>query len=181
MAGAPVGPLTLQVPGGPYVLDALGALAAGLELGFPAAGLRTGLAAFRGSARRMEWKGEVAGVRVYDSYAHHPAEIAGDLQAARALAGTGRLVVCFQPHLFSRTRLFGEQMGQQLGAADVVLVIDVYPAREAPVAGVTGALVAAAVPLPAGDVHLRAGGRTARCPAGRGRPIRRPGADARRR
>ena len=70
------------------------------------------------------------GVRVYDSYAHHPTEIAGDLAAARALAGEGRLVVAFQPHLVSRTRAFGAAMGEALGAADEVVVCDVYLARE---------------------------------------------------
>lgn len=97
----------------------------------------------------MEPKGEAAGIRVYDSYAHHPVEIAGDLQAGRALAGEGRLVVAFQPHLVSRTRIFGTAMGEALGAADEVVVLDVYLAREDPDPEVTGALVAGAVPLPA--------------------------------
>jgi UDP-N-acetylmuramate--alanine ligase len=95
----------------------------------------------------MEHKGEAGGVRVYDSYAHHPVEIAGDLQAARAVVGEGRLVVAYQPHLVSRTRIFGEQMGVALGAADEVVVLDVYLAREDPDPAVTGALVADAVPL----------------------------------
>lgn len=96
----------------------------------------------------MELKGEVDGIRVYDSYAHHPAEIAGDLRAARSLAGDGKVVAAFQPHLVSRTRIFGEQMGRELGAADEVVVLDVYVAREAPDESVTGRLVADAVPLP---------------------------------
>jgi UDP-N-acetylmuramate--alanine ligase len=93
-------------------------------------------------------------VRVYDSYAHLPAEIAGDLQAARALVGDGRLVVAFQPHLVSRTRIFGEAMGRALGAADEVVVLDVYVAREEPDPDVTGHLVADAVPLEPEHVHL---------------------------
>jgi len=93
----------------------------------------------------MERKGEAGGVRVYDSYAHHPVEIAGDLQAARALAGSGRLVVAYQPHLVSRTRIFGVAMGEALGAADEVVVLDVYVAREDPDPAVTGRLVADAV------------------------------------
>ena len=97
----------------------------------------------------MERKGEVGGVRVYDSYAHHPTEIAGDLAAARAVAGEGRVVVAFQPHLVSRTRIFGVAMGVALGAADEVVVLDVYLAREDADPAVTGALVADAVPLPA--------------------------------
>jgi UDP-N-acetylmuramate--alanine ligase len=105
----------------------------------------------------MEAKGEAAGVRVYDSYAHHPAEIAADLEAARAVAGEGRVVVAFQPHLVSRTRIFGPAMGVALGAADEVVVLDVYLARETADPEVTGRLVADAVPLPAERVALVAG------------------------
>jgi UDP-N-acetylmuramate--alanine ligase len=150
----PLGRVTLQIPGRHYVLDALCALAAGLELGFAFDALAAGLSSYTGTRRRMERKGEVAGVRVYDSYAHHPKEIAGDLQAARALAGEGRLVVAYQPHLVSRTRLFGAQMGEALGAADEVVVLDVYLAREDPEPGVDGALVARHVPLPPDRVHV---------------------------
>jgi UDP-N-acetylmuramate--alanine ligase len=145
--------VTLQVPGRHYVLDAAAALVCGLNLGHRYADLARGLVEFTGTGRRMEAKGEAGGVRVYDSYAHHPAEITGDLEAARALAGDGRVVVAFQPHLVSRTRIFGEAMGQALGAADEVVVLDVYVAREAPDPGVTGRLVADAVPLPAERVH----------------------------
>jgi UDP-N-acetylmuramate--alanine ligase len=144
--------VSLQIPGRHYVLDALAALAAGLRLGFAFADLRRGLEAFSGTRRRMEYKGEAAGVRVYDSYAHHPNEIAGDLQAARSLAGEGRVVVAFQPHLVSRTKIFGPAMGEALGAADEVVVMDVYVAREDPEPGVNGALVASHVPLPAEHV-----------------------------
>jgi UDP-N-acetylmuramate--alanine ligase len=154
--GEVLGRVTLQVPGRHYVLDALAALAAGLRLGLGFDDLRDGLEAFTGTGRRMERKGEAGGVRVYDSYAHHPVEIAGDLQAARALAGDGRLVVAFQPHLVSRTRTLGAAMGVALGAADEVLVLDVYVAREDPDPDVTGRLVAEAVPLPAGQVHFLA-------------------------
>lgn len=144
--GTDLGELTLRIPGRHYVHDALAALAVGLRLGFEFEPLRAGLESFAGTRRRMEFKGERHGVRVYDSYAHHPTEIRGDLEAARALAGEGRVLVAFQPHLVSRTRLFGAQMGHELGAADEVVVLDVYLAREAPDPGVTGALVAEAVP-----------------------------------
>ena len=147
-----VGRVTLQIPGRHYVLDALAALAVGLRLGLPFDALRAGLESFSGTRRRMERKGEAAGVRVYDSYAHHPVEIAGDLQAGRAVAGEGRLVVAFQPHMVSRTRIFGAAMGEALGAADEVVVLDVYLAREEADPAVTGALVADAVPLPADRV-----------------------------
>jgi UDP-N-acetylmuramate--alanine ligase len=149
-----LGRVTLQIPGRHYVLDALAALATGLRLGFGFDDLRSGLEGFTGTRRRMEAKGEAAGVRVYDSYAHHPNEIAADLAAARAVAGPGRLVVAFQPHLVSRTKVFGAAMGEALGAADQVVVLDVYLAREDPETGVDGALVAAHVPLPAEAVRF---------------------------
>ena len=143
-----LGEVHLQVPGQHYAVDALAALTTGLELGFGFAELAAGLGEFRGSGRRMERKGEAGGVRVFDSYAHHPVEIAADLAAARVVAGTGRLVACFQPHLYSRTKAFGTQMGTALGVADEVVVMDVYRSREDPDPSVTGALVADAVPLP---------------------------------
>jgi len=151
---ADVGPdalagVRLWSPGEHYLADALLALATGRALGYADADLTRGIASFTGTKRRMELKGEAGGVRVYDSYAHHPSEIAGDLAGARTLAGEGRLVVAFQPHLVSRTRTFGAAMGAALGAADEVVVTDVYLAREAADPEVTGALVADAVPLPA--------------------------------
>jgi UDP-N-acetylmuramate--alanine ligase len=150
--GTPLGEITLQIPGRHYVLDALTALACGLRLGFGFRDLARGLAAFTGTRRRMELKGQRAGVRVYDSYAHHPNEIRGDLQAARSLAGEDRVIVAFQPHMVSRTRIFGHDMGVALGAADEVVVMDIYVAREDPEPGVTGGLVADAVPLAAEHV-----------------------------
>ncbi|WP_141013798.1 UDP-N-acetylmuramate--L-alanine ligase [Nocardioides sambongensis] len=149
-----LGEVALRIPGRHYVVDALAALAMGLELGLPFEALAQGLGTFVGTGRRMELVGTAGqgsdAVRVYDSYAHHPSEIAGDLEAARSLvADGGRVVACFQPHLVSRTRLFGAQMGHELGAADEVVVLDVYVAREDPDPSVTGAMVAAAVPLPA--------------------------------
>ncbi|WP_134767569.1 UDP-N-acetylmuramate--L-alanine ligase [Nocardioides sp. 1609] len=142
-----LGGTTLWAPGDHYVADALAALAAGEALGLPRADLVRGLAAYTGTRRRMERKGEAGGVRVYDSYAHHPTEIDGDLQSARLLAGDGRLVVAFQPHLVSRTRIFGAAMGRALGAADEVVVLDLYLAREEADPAVTSRLVADAVPL----------------------------------
>ncbi|WP_139981069.1 UDP-N-acetylmuramate--L-alanine ligase [Nocardioides litoris] len=142
-----LGGARLWAPGDHYRADALAALAAGEALGLPRADLVRGIASYTGTRRRMEPKGEAGGVRVYDSYAHHPTEIDGDLQSARALAGDGRLVVAFQPHLVSRTRIFGEAMGRALGAADEVVVLDLYLAREEPDPAVTSALVADAVPL----------------------------------
>jgi UDP-N-acetylmuramate--alanine ligase len=145
--GARLADVELQIPGRHYVLDALAAFALGHRLGFDVAGLARGLGAFTGSGRRMEPKGEAGGVRVFDSYAHMPQEIAADLAAARGVAGDGRVLVAFQPHLVSRTRAYGADMGRALGAADEVVVADVYLAREDADPAVTGALVAGAVPL----------------------------------
>ncbi|GAB2988970.1 UDP-N-acetylmuramate--L-alanine ligase [Nocardioides montaniterrae] len=153
--GVDLGEVELAVPGRHYAQDALFALAVGLELGGEPAALIRGLARHQGAKRRMESIGAVDGVRVYDSYAHHPSEIRGDLEAARSLvAEGGRLIVCFQPHLVSRTRLFGAEMGRELSAADHVVVMDVYLAREDADPEVTGALVADAVTLPAGKVRF---------------------------
>ena len=146
--GADLGRVRIQVPGRHMALNAAAALLSGLELGLPAAGLVDGLARFGGVHRRFELKGTVGGVRVYDDYAHHPTEVTAQLTAARAVAGSGRLVVAFQPHLYSRTREFAEGFGRALALADEVVVMDVYGAREDPVPGVTGAMVADAVPLP---------------------------------
>jgi len=145
--------LDLRIPGRHYLVDAAAAFAAGRRLGYSTDALVAGLRDFTGTQRRMEFKGEACGVRVYDSYAHHPREIVGDLEAARSVVGPGRLLVAFQPHLVSRTRLFGREMGEALGAADEVVILDVYLAREDPDPEVTGALVAAAVPLAADRVH----------------------------
>jgi UDP-N-acetylmuramate--alanine ligase len=98
------------------------------------------LADFRGAARRLEQRGEAGGVAVYDDYAHHPAEVAATLDALRNGDG-GRLLVLFQPHLYSRTRHLARELADALAAADIVAVTDVYPAREEPIEGVTGKLV----------------------------------------
>src|SRR5919112_4075895 len=147
--GALLGRVRIRVPGEHMALNSAAALLAGLELGLPADGLLDGLARFGGVHRRFELKGVVGGVRVYDDYAHHPTEVTAQLRAARAVVGSGRLVVAFQPHLYSRTREFAAGFGEALGLADEVVVMDVYGAREDPVPGVTGAMVAEAVPLPA--------------------------------
>ncbi len=135
----------LAVPGQHYAVDAMLALAAGLALGHEATGLAAGLATYSGAARRMQPLGSAGGVRVYDSYAHHPTEIHADLAAARAIAGAERLVVAFQPHLVSRTRIYGAQMGEALAAADAVVVADIYLAREDPDPDVTAALVVSSI------------------------------------
>jgi UDP-N-acetylmuramate--alanine ligase len=139
-------PVTIAVPGRHNVLNAAAAIAAATELGLEGPRAAAALAAYRGAQRRMEPKGDGDGVRVLDSYAHHPTEVAADLAAARDLADGGRVIAVFQPHLFSRTRIFAAELGAALGRADEVVVLDIYAAREDPEPGVTGQLVVAAVP-----------------------------------
>ncbi|NRQ50995.1 UDP-N-acetylmuramate--L-alanine ligase [Aeromicrobium stalagmiti] len=146
--GVDLGPVELAVPGAHYAVDALLALGAGLHLGHDVDLLIAGLGAYTGANRRMQPLGEAAGVRVYDSYAHHPTEIRADLAAARAIAGSDRLVVAYQPHLVSRTRVYGVEMGRELSAADLVVVADIYLAREDPDPAVTSALIVDAVEGP---------------------------------
>jgi len=139
--------LRLTVPGDHMLLNAVAALAAGVELGVDPELLAAGLAGYTGVRRRFELKGVAGGVTVYDDYAHHPTEVAAQLGAARGVVPAGgRLVVVFQPHLYSRTETFAAEFGTALAAADLVVVLDVYGAREDPRPGVTGELVATAVP-----------------------------------
>jgi UDP-N-acetylmuramate--alanine ligase len=138
--------IEIAVPGRHNALNAAAAFATAVELGFAPEEVVAGLAAYRGARRRMEFKGEADGVRVLDSYAHHPTELAADLAAARDVAGGGRVIAVFQPHLYSRTRIFAAGFGAALGLCDEALVLDVYAAREDPEPGVTGSLVADAVP-----------------------------------
>ncbi|HEX8518963.1 MAG TPA: UDP-N-acetylmuramate--L-alanine ligase [Pseudonocardia sp.] len=145
--------LRLAVPGEHMALNALAAALAAEELGASRECVVEGLAAFDGVRRRFEHRGAAGGVAVYDDYAHHPTEVAATLRAARAVAGPGRVLVAFQPHLYSRTRTFAAGFGAALAHADEVVVLDVYGAREDPEPGVTGALVADAVPLPRDRVH----------------------------
>ena len=108
---------------------------------------------FTGARRRMELKGEAGGVRVYDDYMHHPTEIAATLSAYRELARGGRLIVAFQAQRYARAKAFLREYGAPLGAADHVVVLEVYPGSgEDPIPGVTGAVIAEDVPLPAGSV-----------------------------
>jgi UDP-N-acetylmuramate--alanine ligase len=138
--------VSLRVPGRHNVANALAALG-GLSLaGADVEACAKALADFPGVARRLELKGETAGARIYDDYAHHPTEVAATLEAARDL-DPRRLIVAFQPHLYSRTKALATEFGAALAAADEVAVLDVYPAREEPVGdleGVSGMMVASA-------------------------------------
>lgn len=133
---------TVSVPGRHYAHNAVAALAAGVALGIPAHNLASALGKYTGVKRRLQLKGEANGVQVVDSYAHHPTEMTADLEAMRDAAAPGsRLLVVFQPHLFSRTQELGTEMGQALALADASLVLDIYPAREDPIPGITSALI----------------------------------------
>jgi len=136
--------LELAVPGMHNLRNATAALAVTQALGGQATAAAAALAKFRGVGRRFERVGEAGGVIVIDDYAHHPTELRATLAAARQAFPSRRLVAVFQPHLYSRTALHHDAMGQALAAADLVIVADVYGAREAPVPGVTGQLVAEA-------------------------------------
>ncbi|AMW13559.1 UDP-N-acetylmuramate--L-alanine ligase [Streptomyces qaidamensis] len=142
----------VSVPGRHYAHNAVAALAAGVALGVPAAELARAIAAYTGVKRRLQLKGEAAGVQVIDSYAHHPTEMTADLEAMRAAAGDARILVVFQPHLFSRTQELGKEMGQSLALADASVVLDIYPAREDPIPGVTSELIIEAARAAGADV-----------------------------
>ncbi|MFC8969469.1 UDP-N-acetylmuramate--L-alanine ligase [Streptomyces sp. NPDC057094] len=141
----------VSVPGKHYAHNAVAALAAGVALGIPAAELAPALASYTGVKRRLQLKGEAAGVQVVDSYAHHPTEMTADLEAMRA-GTTGRILVVFQPHLFSRTQELGKEMGESLALADASVVLDIYPAREDPIPGVTSELILQAARAAGADV-----------------------------
>ena len=134
--------LELGVPGAHNGRNAAVALAAVEAAGYSSEAAAEALRDFRGVGRRLERRGEAGGVAVIDSYAHHPSELAADIAASR---DGGRVLVLFQPHLYSRTRHLAQEFGTALAAADAVAVTDVYPAREEPIEGVTGKLVVDAV------------------------------------
>ncbi|OBF50707.1 UDP-N-acetylmuramate--L-alanine ligase [Mycobacterium sp. 852002-53434_SCH5985345] len=143
--------MRLSVPGRHMALNALGALLAAIEIGAPVDAVLDGLAGFEGVRRRFELVGNAGSVRVFDDYAHHPTEISATLAAVRTVleqGGGGRSLVVFQPHLYSRTKEFAVAFGHALDAADEVFVLDVYGAREQPLAGVSGASVAEHVSAP---------------------------------
>ncbi|QLL05512.1 UDP-N-acetylmuramate--L-alanine ligase [Mycobacterium vicinigordonae] len=143
--------MRLSVPGRHMALNALGALLAAVEVGASVDEVLDGLAGFEGVRRRFELVGSADSVRVYDDYAHHPTEISATLAAVRSVvkqSGSGRSVVVFQPHLYSRTKAFAREFGRALDGADQVFVLDVYGAREQPLAGVSGASVAEHVSVP---------------------------------
>jgi UDP-N-acetylmuramate--alanine ligase len=137
-------PVELQVPGLHNILNALAALAALQAAGVPVEEAAPALAKFSGAGRRFEYHGRTeTGAEVYDDYAHHPTEVRATLEGARTLEPR-RLVAAFQPHLYSRTKMLAREFGRALALADLVVVLDVYRARERPedFPGVSGYLIA---------------------------------------
>lgn len=139
--GLTIGTMSLQVPGFHNVLNAAGALAAGIALGFDAGALLLGLATFGGTGRRFELKGQVGGIRIIDDYGHHPTELRATLETANRYATDGRVLVVFQPHRYSRTKAFAPEFATALDKADEVWVLEIYGAGEAPIPGVSGSSI----------------------------------------
>lgn len=150
-----LGSVSLKLAGRHNVLNALAAIAAGLALGAPFAGLAFGLTNVSGAERRFQRVGEENGVMVLDDYAHHPTEIAATLAAARASFPKRRIVVAFQPHLYSRTRDFAGDFARALAGADVLYLTEIYAAREKPIDGVTADLIVNAMGADRGKLAWR--------------------------
>jgi UDP-N-acetylmuramate--alanine ligase len=152
--GREMGEIALHIPGRHNVQNALAAITVGFELGVSFEKIRSGIEKFTGVYRRWEKKGEFNGILLYDDYAHHPTECRATLAGARAGWRRQRLVCVFQPHLYSRTRDFYEEFGKSFLLSDVLVVTDVYPAREEPIQGITGELIVnAAKQFGHKDVH----------------------------
>ena len=129
-------------------LNATAALAMAVELDLDLDTVLASWGSFRGVHRRFESHGIGGGVRVFDDYAHHPTEIAASLEAAKGATGGGRLVAVFQPGTYSRTQTFAREFADAMALADIAVVMDIFPAREEPIPGVTGATIADLIPLP---------------------------------
>ena len=147
------GHLELGVPGRHNLLNALGAVAVGLEVGVPFDRIAAALKTFKGAERRYQTRGQAGGVTVVDDYGHHPTEIAAVLKTARS-GNPSRLVAVFQPHRFSRTRDLLNDFGPALGLADVVVLTGIYPAGELPIPGITIDVLADSVRASAADVRV---------------------------
>jgi len=140
-----LGEIELAVPGAHNVLNSLAAVAVGLELAVPFESIRQGLAAFTGVDRRFQIRGEAGGVLVVDDYGHHPTEIRATLETLRGRAGSRRTVVLFQPHRYTRTQHLWDEFCRAFHLADLLLLVDVYPAGEEAVAGITSEALAEAI------------------------------------
>ena len=139
--GQNLGQIKLAMPGEHNVMNALGACAMSHQMGIAFEFIKSGLESFRGVERRFQFKGEQNGVQFIDDYAHHPSELAATLHAARSGWPNSRVIAVFQPHLYSRTRDFAEEFAAALSLADIAILTDLYPAREAPIPGVSSDLI----------------------------------------
>jgi len=135
-----LGEIQLHVPGEHNVMNSLGAVALGIELGLSFELIKQGLKSYRGVRRRFDIKGVVNDVMVVDDYAHHPSEVSATINAAKK-GWDRRLIVVFQPHLFTRTKEFYKEFSDSLKNADTIIITDIYPAREKPIPGVTSQLI----------------------------------------
>lgn len=135
-----LGTLEINALGLHNIRNALAACAVGLCLGMRFVTIADGLRQFDGVRRRLQPRGDIEGISVFEDYAHHPTEIRSTLEAACWLKPS-RIICVFQPHLFSRTKFFCEEFASALGAADLSLVTDIYPSREAPMPGVDAGLI----------------------------------------
>lgn len=127
------------------MLNATAAWVAGIECGLTPQAIADGLGEFTGAARRFEARGQVGSRRLFDDYAHHPTEVEAAIREAHVVAGEGDVTVVFQPHLYSRTRIFAERFAQALSGADHVVLAGIYGAREDPEPGVDSTLISARV------------------------------------
>ncbi|RYD36778.1 MAG: UDP-N-acetylmuramate--L-alanine ligase [Verrucomicrobiaceae bacterium] len=136
--GQPLGRIILNIPGRHNVLNALAVTALAVDLGVPFERIVWALSTFRGARRRFEVKLRSPLCTVVDDYGHHPTEIAATLQTARQFARQGRVICVFQPHRFTRTQLLRKEFGRAFSEADAVFILDIYPASELPIPGITG-------------------------------------------
>lgn len=141
LRGRVLGEVTLVVPGRHNLLNAAAAFLMSNFLGAPISDALAGLAIFTGARRRFEVKGEVRGITVIDDYGHHPTEIDATLATARNFASTGRVIAIFQPHRFSRTQAFAQEFARALDAADHTFLLEIYPASEQPIPGVSSSMI----------------------------------------
>jgi UDP-N-acetylmuramate--alanine ligase len=145
LQGRPLGTVTVAVPGAHNVTNSLAAVAVGLDLDLPFEAIQQGLASFTGVDRRFQVRGEAGGVLVIDDYGHHPTEIRATLETLRLRAGTRRTLVLFQPHRYSRTQALWDDFCRAFDEADVLRLVDIYPASEDSIPGVSAEALAHAI------------------------------------
>lgn len=149
-----LGRIKMKVTGMHNILNSLLAVAMGLELDIPFASIQQGLAEYKGVYRRFEFKAEIDGIAIFDDYAHHPTEIQATLDGFRESTNR-RIVVAFQPHLYSRTRDFYKEFGKAFFSCDNLILAPIYPAREQPIPGISSKLIA--------DAAIQSGHHQVKC------------------